>query len=89
MEPITSTQPVTGDELIDALGRPTRVVAATDVMTDRPCFEVELSDGTTIVADAEHQCLTETRAARKSRWVQSVTSLGATPRRTTSPSALR
>ena len=26
------------------------------------------SDGTTIVADAQHQWLTETRAARKSKW---------------------
>ncbi len=57
-----------GDELFDADGRPTRVVAATDVMVDRPCYEVEFSDGTTIVADAEHQWLTETRAARKSKW---------------------
>ena len=57
-----------GDLLYDAEGRPTRVVAATDVMTGRPCFEVEFSDGSRIVADAEHQWLTETRAARKSRW---------------------
>ncbi|WP_205126369.1 replicative DNA helicase [Nocardioides nitrophenolicus] len=57
-----------GDELYDAHGRPTRVVAATDVLMDRPCFRVEFSDGSTIVADAEHQWLTETRAARKSKW---------------------
>ena len=44
-----------GDELIGADGRPTRVVAATDVLVDRPCYRVEFSDGTTIVADAEHQ----------------------------------
>jgi replicative DNA helicase len=31
------------------------VVAATDVMLGRPCHEVEFSDGTVIVADAEHQ----------------------------------
>ena len=43
-----------GDHLIDAHGKPTRVVAATDVMLDRPCYEVEFSDGTVIVADAEH-----------------------------------
>lgn len=53
-----------GDELLDAQGRPTRVVAATDVMTNRPCFEVIFSDGTVLVADAEHQWLTETRASR-------------------------
>ena len=57
-----------GDELYDATGRPTRVVAATEVLLDRPCFEVTFSDGTTIVADEQHQWLTETRAARKSKW---------------------
>lgn len=57
-----------GDLLYDATGRPTRVVAATEVMEDRPCYEVRFSDGSSIVADAEHQWLTETRAARKSKW---------------------
>src|SRR4051812_3229130 len=55
-----------GDWLIGADGQPTQVVAATDVMHGRPCYEVEFSDGTVIVADAEHQWLTETRASRKS-----------------------
>ncbi|WP_280272299.1 replicative DNA helicase [Nocardia wallacei] len=55
-----------GDELLDAQGRPTRVLAATEIMTDRPCYEVEFSDGTVIVADEQHQWLTETRASRKS-----------------------
>ena len=44
-----------GDELLGADGQPTRVVAATEVMLGRPCYEVEFSDGTVIVADAEHQ----------------------------------
>jgi replicative DNA helicase len=44
-----------GDELLDADGHPTRVVAATEVMLSRPCYEVEFSDGTVIVADAAHQ----------------------------------
>ncbi len=44
-----------GDELVGADGRPTRVVAATDVMLGRPCYEVEFADGTIIVADARHQ----------------------------------
>ncbi|HZG91793.1 MAG TPA: DnaB-like helicase N-terminal domain-containing protein, partial [Pseudonocardia sp.] len=56
-----------GDLLIDADGRPTRVVAATEVLRDRPCFEVELSDGTVIVADAAHQWVTADRAARRAR----------------------
>ncbi|AKK30056.1 replicative DNA helicase [Mycobacterium sp. EPa45] len=55
-----------GDYLIDAEGRPTRVVAATDVMFGRPCYEVEFSDGTVLIADAEHQWLTETRASMQS-----------------------
>ncbi len=55
-----------GDELIGADGKPTRVVAVTDVMHGRPCFRVKFSDGTEIVADAEHQWLTDTRASRKS-----------------------
>jgi len=54
------------DELIGADGKPTRVVAATVVMHDRPCYEIEFSDGTVIVADAQHQWLTETRASRRS-----------------------
>ncbi|WP_147919201.1 replicative DNA helicase [Ruania zhangjianzhongii] len=55
-----------GDELLAADGTPTEVVAATEVLTDRPCFEVTFDDGTTIVADAQHQWLTDTRASRKS-----------------------
>ncbi|WP_439332492.1 replicative DNA helicase [Saccharopolyspora antimicrobica] len=55
-----------GDHLIGADGKPTKVVAATEVMHDRPCYEVEFSDGTIITADAQHQWLTDTRASRKS-----------------------
>ncbi len=55
-----------GDELVGPDGLPTRVVAATEVMLGRPCYEVEFSDGTVIVADGEHQWLTDTRASRKS-----------------------
>jgi replicative DNA helicase len=44
-----------GDQLLGADGLPTRVVAATEVLADRPCFEVAFSDGSVVVADAEHQ----------------------------------
>jgi replicative DNA helicase len=44
-----------GDDLLDAEGRPTRVVAATDILLGRPCYEIRFSDGTAIVADAAHQ----------------------------------
>jgi replicative DNA helicase len=46
-----------GDLVLGADGRATMVTRATDVMTGRPCFEVEFSDGSVIVADAEHQWL--------------------------------
>ncbi|MGH3930547.1 MAG: replicative DNA helicase, partial [Pseudonocardiaceae bacterium] len=52
-----------GEELLGADGRPTPVVAATDVLSGRPCYEVEFSDGSIIVADGQHQWLTETRSA--------------------------
>ena len=51
-----------GDRLVGADGRPTTVTAATEVMTGRPCYEVEFADGTVVVADAEHGWLTESLA---------------------------
>ncbi|MER7459071.1 replicative DNA helicase [Micromonospora sp. NPDC126480] len=54
-----------GDQLLSADGRPTTVTAAFDVMYGRPCYEVEFSDGTVIVADAEHLWKTTTRASRR------------------------
>jgi replicative DNA helicase len=57
-----------GDQLYGADGKPTTVVAATEVMVGRPCYELTFSDGSVIVADAEHQWLTETRSGRKSAW---------------------
>ena len=44
-----------GDQVLGPDGRPTAIVATTDVMTDRPCYLVEFSDGSNLVADAEHQ----------------------------------
>ncbi len=55
-----------GDYLVNADGRPTRVVAATEVMTDRPVYEVVFRDGETIVADGQHQWMTWDRRARRS-----------------------
>ena len=54
-----------GEYLVGADGRPTKVVAATEVMSGRPCYEVEFDDGSIIVADAEHLWKTTTRAARR------------------------
>jgi replicative DNA helicase len=56
-----------GDYVMGRDGLPTQVIAATEVMTNRPCFEVEFSDGTVIVADAEHLWRTESLAQRRTR----------------------
>jgi deoxycytidine triphosphate deaminase len=53
-----------GDEVFDERGRPTPVVATTDAMTDRQCYEVLLSDGSRFVADAHHLWVTRTKAER-------------------------
>ena len=45
--------------------RPTTVVAATDVLPDRACYEVVLSDGSRFIADAQHQWVTR---PRRSGW---------------------
>jgi replicative DNA helicase len=63
---ITMGDVAVGDLVLGADGRPTMVTRATEVLTGRPCFEVEFSDGSMIVADAEHQWLTDTRSSRKS-----------------------
>src|SRR5690349_18156683 len=54
-----------GDEVFDEAGQPCTVTAATTVMLGRPCYEVEFSDGTVIVADAEHLWRTSTVAGRQ------------------------
>lgn len=54
-----------GDELLAADGTPTTITNVFDVMHDRPCYEVEFSDGSVIVADAEHLWKTTTRASRR------------------------
>ncbi|MBM7847090.1 replicative DNA helicase [Arthrobacter roseus] len=61
-----------GQEVLAMDGTPTRVTAATDSMADRLCYKVTFDDGSTIVADAEHQWLTDDRASRKSKQAASV-----------------
>jgi DNA segregation ATPase FtsK/SpoIIIE-like protein len=56
-----------GDRVFDENGEPCLVIGATPVMHGRPCYEVEFSDGTVIVADAEHLWRTDTAAGRQKR----------------------
>jgi replicative DNA helicase len=61
----TMGEVVVGDQLIAANGWPTTVVAVSDVMHARPCYEVEFSDGSVVVADGSHMWLTHTRRDRR------------------------
>ena len=54
-----------GDKVLGLDGKPTTVTFVTDTMYNHPCYNVTFSDGETIVADADHRWLTETRASRK------------------------
>lgn len=44
-----------GDIVYNINGLPVEVVAVTDVMDNRPCYEVRFSTGETVVCDAEHE----------------------------------
>jgi len=55
---------VSGDFVFDEKGHPTRVMAAFDVMYHRTCYEVAFSDGSSIVADAEHEWASYTSVDR-------------------------
>ena len=55
-----------GDDVLDEQGRPTRVVAISETWHDRPCYRLTFSDGSSLVADEQHEWLTQTRASRKS-----------------------
>ncbi|HCI79830.1 MAG TPA: hypothetical protein DHW02_09075, partial [Ktedonobacter sp.] len=56
---------VAGDVVFDEKGQPTCVKIAFGVLYDRSCYEVEFSDGSTLIADAEHEWLSYTAADRK------------------------
>lgn len=43
-----------GDLVYGADGHPTRVLACSEIMVDRPCYRLAFDDGTEIVADADH-----------------------------------
>ena len=61
-----------GQEVFAGDGSTTRVTFATPVMTDHECFRVTFSDGTEIVADADHQWVTTTLWGRTERWSPAV-----------------
>jgi deoxycytidine triphosphate deaminase len=56
-----------GDRVFDPDGQPILVTGATEPLHGRPCYEVEFSDGATIVADAEHRWEVQTKYDRRRR----------------------
>jgi deoxycytidine triphosphate deaminase len=65
-----------GDEVFGENGLPTTVVAATPIMSDRPCKEVVFSDGQSLVTDVSHSWLTRTTSERKHAKPPSVRTTG-------------
>lgn len=53
-----------GDKVFDEQGKICNVVAATEVLQNRPCYRVTFSDGSVLVADENHQWQTESKKAR-------------------------
>lgn len=49
----------TGDIVFDENGNPCKVIGVTEYQYDRPCYEIEFSDGNRIVADACHKWYVE------------------------------
>lgn len=56
---------VKGDVVFDEKGHPTRVTATFKILYDRPCYELTFSDGSKLVADAEHQWASYTCVDRR------------------------
>jgi hypothetical protein len=55
------------DQVYDELGNICNVIKAWPVMHDRPCYNIEFSNGESIVADEEHLWYTETFYDRKQK----------------------
>ena len=56
---------VAGDYVFDEKGYPTRVTVAFDIMHDHKCYEVLFSDGSSLIADAEHEWASYTALDRE------------------------
>ena len=54
-----------GDYVFKEDGTPTRISWVSDIMTDRPCYRIDFSDGSSVVADEEHTWTVETKLIRK------------------------
>lgn len=57
-----------GDVIYDHNGKEISVIAATEIMYGRPCYEIEFSDGSKIICDENHQWLTDTWRSKRSAY---------------------
>lgn len=61
-----------GDDVLGADGKPTRVIAKSQVFTGRKCYEVEFSTGEKVVCDAEHLWVTDAHTDRQKQKTRKV-----------------
>jgi len=54
-----------GDRVFDPAGEPVEVVAVSEVLHGRECFEVTFSDGTEVIADGDHLWEVRTQGDRR------------------------
>ena len=56
-----------GDEVFDENGNICQVMATTEELLNRNCYEIIFNDGTKIIADENHQWVTDNQQSRNSR----------------------
>lgn len=54
-----------GDYVFDENGQPTLVIGESPIFTDHKCYELTFDDGSTLVADEQHNWLTHSKKERK------------------------
>ena len=50
-----------GDQVFDELGLPCNVTAVSNILHDRPCYRITFSTGETLIADENHEWLTQAK----------------------------
>lgn len=56
-----------GDRVYGTDGKICNVVETTEILYDRPCYELTFIDGTKVIADANHEWITDARKDRDSK----------------------
>lgn len=56
-----------GDDVISSNGKPTKVIWVSSIAYNRPCYLVKFSNGSEMIADANHKWLTHTQGYRTAK----------------------